>query len=380
VYDVQCEPSRASWLLPLLESELEEEVITRITEAIPRTRRRQNLFQYCELLLLLARKGRKSARPALYSAFRIDRDGSMIGDDEIIELDGAEGFVFVCEKLLAQVALENIDDIFGRIAYVYDMEYGQGEAEAIVRETLSLAPLLSHFEPEPVPDSTPWNDPQHSKKSVEGLSATDILTLIDSTDSQFYIKPVSLWSRSASEEQLEDLARALAHENSTHRLRHILSIFRRRPLPLFEAHSDAFLKLATQEDWHVKHRANTALSSVTHPKIRKLALAQLCSQNWLVGELLPLKSNFSPGDSTFFTQHLRVDRNTYNHHRLIFDLVEVCRANPWPEMLEVMQFIYQTSPCTNCRDKIYQVMSKASLIPGWIVSERPYDMSSPTWD
>lgn len=68
----------------------------------------------------------------------------------------------------------------------------------------------------------------------------------------------------------------------------------------------------------------------------------------------------------------------YNHHRLIFDLVEVCQCNPWPEMLEVMLFVYQTSPCTNCRYSIYETMSQAGLTPGWVASEWPYNVEART--
>ena len=375
VYDVQCEPARAPWLIDLVEPDKVEELIRRLVSVIPSTKKAKDLYQICELCLLLAKKGHSLARSALYSAFQPGPYGGMIAYGEIIDLDGAEGLTWLCHKTI-EMGLEDIENVVWQYASHYDFAFGEGEAEIVLSQVTSLNALWSLFEAEPELSEEARGQPQHSKESVKKLSVPDLVELIDSTDAPYYIRALSLWSQSASEEQLDELADKLAKEKSAHRLRHFLSVFRRRILPGFEVHSDSILKLTSHDDWYVRTRTNTALSAICHPKIRAQTLACLRSRQWLEGQLLPLKSNLHPGDSALLTEHLKVDRSAYKHHRLIFDLVEICQQNPWPEMVELMMFIYQTSPCTNCREAIYQAMLKESLVPAWMAAVWPFDVNS----
>ena len=375
VYDQQCEPARAHWLMDLLEPGEVEELLRRLVSVITHTKRFKDLYQICDICLLLAKEGHSFARSALYSAFQRGPYDEMIASREIIDLDGAEGLIWLCQKTL-EMDVEDHEEVVWQYASCYDFIFGEGEAGIVLSRVPSLRSLYGLFEPKPKLSKESRRKPQHSKKSVKELSVPDVVELIDSTDAPYYIQALSLWSRSAKEEQLEELADRLAKEESTHRLRHFLSVFRRRSLPGFDLHADAFLKLTSHHDWHVRSWANRALSAICHPKIRAQALANLHSGQWLEGQLLPLISNLRPGDSALLAEHLRVDRNAYKHHQLIFDLVEICEENPWPEMIELMMFVYQTSPCTNCREAIYQVMLKESLVPDWIAAEWPFDVNS----
>ncbi len=65
VYDVQCEPPRARWLIDLLTPEQEEELIFRLVAAIPAAKSTKDLYQICNLCYLLA----KSGHPLVVSPF-----------------------------------------------------------------------------------------------------------------------------------------------------------------------------------------------------------------------------------------------------------------------------------------------------------------------
>jgi hypothetical protein len=381
VYDAQCEAPRHAWLLSLVAETQEPELIRRLAEVMPRTKRRQNLHQHRDLCLLLAKRGHDSARSALYDSFSVDRNGEPWGAWEIVELDGAEGLLWLCEKTLSLVSPDELENVVGRLVSIYDLKHEKGVAQAIITQSARLKDLHCLWAPKPKPDVVQHarRAPQHSKKSVKELSVSNLLELIDSSPGP-YIQAVSLWRQSASDEQLEDVVTILSQEESEHRIRHLLRVFERRQFPNFENHSDRLLRLAVHDDWHVRHSAHSAFSSVTHARLRALTLYRLQSGDWLSGEMLPLKANLQPGDSAWLAKHLKVDRNAYRHHCLVFDLVKVCEANPWPEMLEVMMFVYSTSPCTSCRRIIYDVMLEAGLVPEWVAVEWPYDVDSVGWD
>ena len=120
-------------------------------------------------------------------------------------------------------------------------------------------------------------------------------------------------------------------------------------------------------------RANQALAEVRHPAVRERAISQLMAQKWCQCEVLPLKSNLMRDDCILFERHLRVSSNNFEHHRLIGDLVHILQANPWPELLKVMLFVYETSPCTNCRHEVYQLMNNQGIAPEWVTREWPHD-------
>ncbi|MBS2040612.1 hypothetical protein JST97_36835 [bacterium] len=162
-------------------------------------------------------------------------------------------------------------------------------------------------------------------------------------------------------------------ESDPHRLGHLLTIFHHKPLSSAPLHVGRLLALADHREQSVRFRANQALAEVRHPAVRDRAISRLKAKDWFHSEVLPLKSNLLPGDSLLFDRHLRVKGNNFEHHRLIGDLVHIVQANPWPELLKVMLFVYETSPCTNCRYDVYQLMSKQSIAPDWVTAEWPHD-------
>lgn len=144
-------------------------------------------------------------------------------------------------------------------------------------------------------------------------------------------------------------------------------------LPHFDIYGERYLRLVDHPDRLVRYRASAALSLIRHPSVRHLALAKLASGDWLDGQLSLFCSNLEAGDSALFAEHLKVDRDADRHHSLVFHLVEVCRANPGPELTQVRHFVYETSPCTNCRRA---VVTALELTSPWIAAEWPLDVSN----
>lgn len=206
------------------------------------------------------------------------------------------------------------------------------------------------------------------------MSVDQVLSKIHSSTSRYSIKGLKAWAESAGSEQQKKMAAALLEESDPHRLGHLLTVFQHKPLSGCSRHLERLLALADHEEQWVRFRANQAMGEIRHPAVRDRAISQLKAQNWFQSGVLPLKCNLMPGDCHLFDRHLKVVSNDFQHHQLIGDLVHILQANPWPEMLNVMLFVYETSPCTNCRHKVYQLMRSQGIAPDWITSEWPYDV------
>ncbi|MGE0490854.1 MAG: hypothetical protein AB7S38_16725 [Vulcanimicrobiota bacterium] len=369
VYDAQCEPGRAAWLFPLLSQDQKKELLKRLAVASRGAPRPRDLHQHGQLCLRLAKEGYPEARQVLYATARFTRTGEGVGDDEILELDGAAGLLWLVRKALgARLPDRVLAAVLDHLIWRYDYDHTRGEAEQVLANSpfKDCLGILA-----PPPKAPPVL--QLSKKTAALLSVSQLLECIDDNDSRYYNQAVSLWQGAASQSQLEEVAHLLAREESSHRLVHLLSIFRKRQLPLFDRYSDRFLRLVDHPDDQVRRRACKALAAVRHPAIRQLALAKLASQDWLEGQLSLFCSNLEAGDSAILARHLRVDREAERHHSLVFHLVEVCQANPGPELDQVRHFIYETSPCANCRRAM---MTAPALTSPWIAAEWPFDVNN----
>ena len=99
VYDSLYEDDRGSWMIRLIDeagavSALAPRLIAEINEPLPDECQRR------VVLRSLATRGYAEARDMLYRMFRKNEDSfSPFSCEQIIELDGADGLIHVCEKL-----------------------------------------------------------------------------------------------------------------------------------------------------------------------------------------------------------------------------------------------------------------------------------------
>lgn len=369
-YDVQCEPSRARWLMPLLSDELRAELLKRLAQVIPSGKPGRHRYQQLELCLELAKAGHSLAGNLLRDNVRPGLNDEWEGLDEVLELDGTEGLRQICERIVAQVSGgESVSDALRRVLVRWSGE--QQAARDVFEDSASLRAYTRIFEVDKRSDAS-----RPDRGQAIGISVDELLEMIDSASGSYrpWLVP---WARNASESQIEQVARVLAGETSVVRLKQLLRIFSaagRRTLPCFETYANDFLRLAGHEDWHVRSWMCSALGSIRHPRIRAMALERLEEGRWLANELELFKSNLEPGDAQRMARCLSMSRSAEKHHRMVFDVLEVCEANPWPEMQGLMLMGYETSPCANCRNSLYGVLVSGGLLPEWIEREWPYDV------
>jgi hypothetical protein len=372
VYDTQCEVERAPWLVQLLTPEQEVELAHSLLQTLPKTRNPRDRSQQCGLCFHLARRGHAEARQALYLGFRITGDQEIVAADEIIDLDGADGLRWVSQQALQCRGLRDRQGTLQSFVRQYETQAGKGAACSVFATCSELEPYWPGDRPATVPGEgkRAW---QRANKEFAALSVGEVLAKIHSSTSRYSVQGLKAWAKSANREKLKEMADALIEESDPHRLGHLLTIFQHKPLSRSSRHVSRLLALADHQEQRVRFRANQALAEVKHPAVRDWAISQLKAKNWFQSEVLPLKSNLMPDDSNLFDRHLRATSDNFQHHRLIGDLVHILQANPWPELLNVMLFVYETSPCTNCRYEVYQLMSNQGIAPEWVTCEWPHD-------
>lgn len=95
-----------------------------------------------------------------------------------------------------------------------------------------------------------------------------------------------------------------------------------------------------------------------------------------------LKQSFLPGDHLWIEAALQersdvppeqVDEDEL--HWLLMDVVELFKAHPSREAAPSVGFVYEHTPCANCRQQALKLLVSTGSLPSWIADEARLDAS-----
>ena len=167
----------------------------------------------------------------------------------------------------------------------------------------------------------------------------------------------------------------MTRQSHPDRLCKYLRVFGRRALPDFDARLLAYAEHADRE---VRCLANRALSRVAHPQVRRLAVERLSAGKVSEDELGLLRSNYELGDAALIEPLLRAPEDTDELHALTLDLVGLFEAHTVAESASAMAFVYEESPCSNCRSRAAGVLADSGQLAPWLREECRDDCSEAT--
>lgn len=396
-YDPQCECGRFAWLLDLI---ARDPIGERVLDAvIPRlgepTENFWDATQRCAVAQLLAARGRADARTALYQCLRICKDSSdVIGPSEIIELDGADGLLRVASFLGALNDTDRERCADNSPIRWYDEAHGEGAARRILEHAAvhskEVAAYLRAIEPEGTGNeqSEPTRDrgylnvnnvqfqaqarESHADK-MRRISARDVIESVRTESGPWACIWLISWGGYAAVADLRTIRDELSREEDPERIQRYLRPFTHGVLPELDP---CFLRLANHEDTRVRDLAQRAASHYAHPDVRKLALDRLSAGQFVHSEVLLLKKNFQAGDAALLMGALRPDVDIHDLHGVGHDLLKVFSTNKTPECLEPMLFLYEHTPCSNCREDAVEIMMSTNTAPAWVLDECRFDCAS----
>jgi hypothetical protein len=372
-YDPQCDGDRSRWLIDLVDAcgpgSGIEAILVEQADAL--TDEFWDAMQRCAILRELVRRGHSGARASLYRCLREWPDcGNVIGVDELIEIDGDDGLIHVAEFLggLLEGGIDRCDD---DPICAYDGTRGEGAARRLLDDVAPNSPrvasYLNQLDRNEAEIRQARSEPQ---KRIGEYSASEIMPWIAAESG-----PLVAWGRDAPIDEVQSVFDAMMSESEPTRLRHYLRVFQQRALPVIVTR---LLRLAAHEDSEIRRRANTALSMYAHPAVRALAVERLRTARTDEHELKLLAKNFQAGDSSLVEPVLRVRADTDECHDLVYQLAEVCTANPVVELATTMHFVYEHSPCSNCRRRAVQSLIAINAAPAWLLEECRHDSSEQT--
>lgn len=412
-YDPECEWGRGEWMAAIAEAAGAINVVAReVVRSISRPAQANRQFwddqHRCVVLKEFAQRNERLALQALHQLFRKSDDSmDLIGCEQIIELEGADGLIFVCDRLggwIADDASLVVDEV--PLTY-YDERHGAGAAARILESARATNPNVARylaFIAEQRRAGRPPCEPSDPAAGIPGLPAgagyrslanvrfqsppapsgtehlkswlaADVIQYVRSPNAPEHAYWLTQWGRHAAEEDLLAVAEELQSETEPHRLTKYLRAFIRRRIPIL---TDQILSLAQHDDAYVRWSAYSALSGRADGRVRDLALRLLRRQAMTEGSLRLFKSSYEPGDHEAIEDAIFVPGDEHELHTVISDLVDVFEAHPLPSGIRLMLFAYEHSPCGNCRSRATEVLARVHGVPAWLAEECQFDAMDDT--
>jgi hypothetical protein len=88
--------------------------------------------------------------------------------------------------------------------------------------------------------------------------------------------------------------------------------------------------------------------------------------------------NYRAGDALMIEQRLSVPDNQDLLHAIGLDLAKLLEHNADPAAEGLAHFVYEHSPCSNCRTKAVKSLANVGCLSAWLIDECADDCSDKT--
>lgn len=440
--DPQIDKGRGEWTLALLEiGNALDDCLPAILEGLePAVVLAEGLdfwdrVERCNVLAALASRGLTGARERLLQIAVDDREwhfGPPLGADHFVDIEGIDGLVALAEGLGPRARELCREDLFALVVRGDVNEQADAANEDLVAEARSAlaeaaprcagaAALLGMLTEDSMDGASPASsspdpfvDGTEQKGSGQGSSGRPAFAYEDGphdnadaaiewVESRAEDAPepasrfgvLSAWSRKASPRALEQLARAWCSTGSA--LRRILyaQAFCKKIPPPFV--TQEMIAMARSPSSKLAWVTTQALSGVTDPMVRALALERIADSGLQVVSLELLQSNYQASDGKLLESAfnelipcgLSDLRSIHSTSRRILDgdkrcslargLLELARPDR-PELALLQLAAYELNPCAECRVRHAKALHAIDALPAWLRDEVLHDPESSTED
>lgn len=350
-----------------------------------------DLDQRAWLLYVFAKREIAGAREALYSMLQwCPYGGYPIGNWQIIALDGEAGLITVVEHLNQWRAKYPQVDEYDWFLDGYDDDTRKGEARRVLEDVRDKSSDVDEFltrldAKQDRDDSEPYQRPDQ----IDGLKAF-LHAVRNEPRGEYSPHRNDIWSRSrrwldrALEDELQGIMEAIEATEDPTQLARLLSIFTegsRKHTPIGAMRlprvTPRILQLARHEDTFVQRAAVCALSLVPSAEVRALAV-EMCTPEWVIRDSIRLfEHDYRDGDYLLIERALHIpeaaDGDQFEAdrtlHGLALDLIRLFGEYKTPDCRGSMLFVYEHSPCIECRKRAVEIMDAAGVTPQWVARE-----------
>ncbi|WP_438447101.1 hypothetical protein [Gorillibacterium sp. sgz5001074] len=361
-YDPQCDISREEYLWEIIQLTNESEQLQeRILAALKSDIDGWDLLQVYRLAKISALNGHSTAVETMKKAFRYHEDwNSFIGGEEIIEVEGEQGFLFVASRIGEQILSSDYEESKLLLEFAYE-QIGEEEVTDLIKsqgDAFIQAFVHSSLHQEEYTQSRPLHLVSYDElKTTMGKSPGGLYR---------YIR----WGQRAAKEDLLKAANDLLEENTPKRLLPYLYIFAKAVFPL-DPHK--LIELAVSKNRRVRSLAISALNNIKDERIHQLAIKLIMERTTEIDALDLFIHNYSDDDLHLLEQIVFKSHNRDAFHSVGFSILKIFENNRTPLCQEILIALYKKGLCTQCRRRCVGVMLLNGVLSDSIRNEIMHD-------
>jgi hypothetical protein len=378
-YDPQVEGSRADWLFPMIESTSNIDFYERhILDNAPKSDDFYDVQQMLDLAVKFTERGNPQAKEIIYGLFDSCKfKETWLGGEQIIKIDGLDGFLHIVEVVGSRL---RSDPNFWEDTNVLSSAK-ERLGEEMVLSTLKQKALESENIREYIERLEIFAPKSPSKENIEnnspGPTLPEILERIESRRYQ-YPGAYAYLCKYSTNEDIKTIFDLLLKEARKEQLIRFLWVFRRRSIPEL---NDRLFALASDDDKDISDAAVSALANYKDASVHKLAVSFLNTHDWskAINGIRLLIINHEASDYGKIEQVLRIIPSSIDiqeMHNIVFDIIQLAENNTIPELTNMLLWVYENSPCTNCRSRACKMLVKMNAFPADLMNECLYDCHS----
>ena len=367
-HDVQCEGTRAAYMLNLLDFLPDKSFYCdAVLNSLPGSGDTRDATQRFHFAACLASEGNERAKQALYESYDPGPSmGELIGID-FLRMDGIKGLLFVAEKMGALLMTKPKRVDIGYLLMVSIDECGEQDTRDALRKAGEQNPQIETYRLA-AEASERKGQSQSGKAPIWSQSFEQIKSRL----SEINISQLRLWGERACDEDIELAAHSLTVAQDAKAQAAHLHIFGRKKFPL----NPSFLLSKVEiEEERIGFAAVSALTHVTHPAVRKLAFRLVETRSELRLEAIDLLArNYQPSDRKTMLRWFEEEQEPQILHSYAMDMEDFWKAHPDEESEAPMLLaLYQKGPCSFCREGVVRRLIELQAFTEELKAECAYD-------
>ncbi|WP_243735044.1 hypothetical protein [Paenibacillus turpanensis] len=361
-YDPQCDISREDYLWEIIQlSEESEQLQKRILAALESDIDGWDLLQVYRLAKIFALKSHSTAVEAMKKGFRYHEDwNSFIGGEEIIAVEGEQGFLFVASRIGEQILSSDYEESKFLLEFAYE-KIGEEKVTALL-ESQGDANIQAFVQ------SSVHQQEYTQSKPLHIVSYNELKSTIGTGSGGLY--RYTRWGKHASKEDLLKAANDLLQESNSKILLPYLYIFAKAVFPL---DPQKLIELAGSKNRRLRSQAIRVLSNIKDERIHKLAIKLATERATEIDALDLFIHNCSDEDVHLFEQIVFKNHSRDTFHSAGFSILKIFENNRTPLCRKILIELYKKALCTFCRQRSVEIMVLNGILPDSIQNEILHD-------
>jgi hypothetical protein len=373
-YDSQVEDTRGDWLWRMIRAlGAADRFRVPILHALHALSDGPSAGQLCELAGHYAEAGDEAFRMRLYDIVEQKpiADSPWLGEEEIVQLDGEEAFLFAARARGRRLADREWDWDDAALVQHAIGRFGETRTNDLIERATDgeIGPFREGWKR--------WQKDQVGRQQgpslrdrMRAITVGDIISAAESNSTRFWL--FRGWGRHADAADLGTVLQCLWAAREPKVIANLLAVFSNRALPQFDTR---LIELCGHGDDEVRRRALGALEQNAHPRIRRFALDEL-EGGERGGSVVGLfAGNYQQGDEQRILESVELPDDDCELHGLLMDVIKVLEKNPDADCSRLGIIAYASTPCENCRADAARLLHRRRVAPSWLTEECRFDSS-----